>query len=104
MDLKYSYLGISPIPVTAASAPIRTFLELLLPLIRTAFFPSQWLVSYRASVRCERRINPVAFPGERFAKPGIEPATHLSSSLCTLPPELPRLGSMSEAVGVPMHN
>ena len=50
--------------IAAASAPIHTFLEFLLPKIHKIFFPSHWLLSYMAIIKTmvwsERRMNPVA--------------------------------------------
>ena len=50
--------------ITAASAPIHTFLEFFYSVLHTIFFPSHWLLSYLTTVKTtdsgERGMNPVS--------------------------------------------
>ena len=50
--------------IATASAPIHAFLEFFLPVLRTIFFPSRWLLSHITIVETtdsgERGMNPVA--------------------------------------------
>ena len=50
--------------IAAASAPIHAFLQFFLPVLRTIFFPSHWLLSQITIVETtdngERGMNPVA--------------------------------------------
>ena len=81
--------------IAAASAPIRTFLELIQSVLRTIFFPSNCLLSDISIVQTinsgERGINPVAmtnqFSERILAHRGSNQLPHVLKS-CALSTEL----------------
>ena len=87
----------------AASAGIHDFLEFFLPVLRTIFFPSHWLLSHITIVETldigERRMNPVAMTTinpqkEYWLSRGSNQQPFPKS--CALRTELHRLGKNSE--------
>ena len=80
--------------IAASSAPIHSFLEFFLPVLRTIFFQSYWLLSHIAIVETtdsgERGIDPVAMTiinprkeywlsqGSNKRPPGLKSATLLT--------------------------